>query len=154
MKKSVKSNMYRYTLERAWEKYASCLGGQKASVVCVVSRRALGEEASRALQSSFARLGYGLAPCTFLSLDNKPPLGENELFELVEALDPLVVVVTDRSSTDLLAQSFRQDIPTGRLCRVFGRDFAAFDSFESMLGDNAEKQQAWALLKSLPHVEP
>ena len=81
------------------------------------------------------------------------PLGRDDLFLVVEGIDPLRVVAADVASASALAATYRQDVPLDAHCRLFGRDAVAFRQFESLLGDDAHKQKAWALLKKLPRLD-
>lgn len=81
------------------------------------------------------------------------PLGKDDLFLVVEGIDPLRVVAADAASAGALAATYRQDVPLDAHCRLFGRDAIAFRQFESLLDDNAHKQKAWALLKKLPRLD-
>lgn len=81
------------------------------------------------------------------------PLGKDDLFLVVEGIDPLRVVAADAASAGALAATYRQDVPLDAHCRLFGRDAIPFRQFESLLDDNAHKQKAWALLKKLPRLD-
>jgi len=168
--------MYERTLEGMWEVFGDYLDGEYQSLVCVVSTAALGETATAALQSTFARLGYGRAACTFFVLqgrtssqtaipkasseqpaentpDNVLALAEEEFYTVLEGIDPLIVVIADESARNVCAKAYRQEIPAKQRCRILGREVRAFDSFEKMLANEKGKIEAWALLKTLPKYE-
>jgi len=152
----LKSNAYENILEGTWEVFGGYLDGAREALICVVSAAPLGEPAHAALQSSFARLGYGTTAGTFLSLsgtepgDGVPPLGEKEVFTVLEGLDPLMLLVTDAEAGAACSRAYGQELPLDRRSRLFGREARAFSSFGAMLDSPKGKQAAWALLKSLP----
>ncbi len=82
-----------------------------------------------------------------------PRLTKDDLFLVVEGVDPLCVVAADVASAKALAATYRQDVPVDARCRLFGRDAVAFRQFEALLDDSAHKQKAWALLKQLPRLD-
>ena len=79
-------------------------------------------------------------------------IGGEELFAVIEGLDPLCVVAGDATGAQALANAYQQSVPLDAHCRLFGRDAVAFRSFESLLGSAESKQRAWALLKKLPRL--
>ena len=72
----------------------------------------------------------------------------NDLFTLMEGVDPLRVVATDTAAAQALAAAYGQPAVPGEHGRLFGRDIVAFHRFEDLLDDATHKQKAWALLKS------
>lgn len=155
MKNSVNSNMYEVTLNSVWSLFEEYLSGEQQALIVIVSSVPLGEQAHKALQSSFDRLGYGQAACTFVV--QKPTiesaeLSDKEFFILLEGLDPKILVITDDSSAHLCGKSYGLNLVLDTRMRLFGRDVCVFSSFENMIADNASKQKAWALIKSLPKL--
>lgn len=155
MKKSAKSNMYANTLEDTWVLFADYLTGHHDALIAVVSETPLSKRAHEALQNTCAQLGYGKAAGTFVSLSGAeegeyPLLSGKELFALLEGLDPLFIIITDDEAVRRVANAYRTDIPLDKRSRFFGREVRAFSAFESMLSDDASKQIAWKLLRSLP----
>ncbi|MCL2888813.1 MAG: hypothetical protein FWE65_00130 [Eggerthellaceae bacterium] len=154
--------MYERVLEGTWELFGDYLSGAREAMLCVVSSAELGGAAKAALQSSFAKLGYGKAACTFFTLQGKascdgrdgrdglPPLAEKEIYAVLEGMDPCLLVIADAQAAKACSRAYRLDIPLDQRSRVFGREVRAFASFESMLDDPKGKQGAWALLKTLP----
>jgi hypothetical protein len=76
-------------------------------------------------------------------------LEPDQLFDLVEALDPFAVVVTDAGALQAFCQGYRCSIGVGRLARVLGRNVAVLDNFEKQLQSPEGKQAAWAVLRQL-----
>lgn len=156
MKISMNSNMYTNVLDNAWGLFGDFLRGQHDALLVIVSSVRLNEQATEALQSTFAQLGYGSAACTFVVVKDEPNpvvLSSSELFLLLESLDPLLIVVTDKEAADLFSQAYREPVPLGKRHRIFGREIRAFASFETMLESSRDKQKAWAQLKTLPGLE-
>lgn len=147
MKNSTNGNMYEETLDETWELFGAHLGGARFALVCVVSEQALDERSRAALNSSMAALSYGRNACTFVTTEY---LDEQALFLLLEGLDPLNLIVSDKNAAQAVAATYRCEIPLDEQSRVFGRTTIAFKSFSTMLDDGQDKQVAWALLKKLP----
>lgn len=76
-------------------------------------------------------------------------LEPDQLFDLVEALDPFAVVVADAGALQAFCQGYRCSIGAGRLARVLGRNVAVLDNFEKQLQSPEGKQAAWAVLRQL-----
>ncbi len=144
--------MYERTAQTTWSTFKPHLEGSFEGVVLILSKTALGTQAQRALKNSAEKLGFGERACIFCTLSNAEEVAElsrDELFDIVEGLDPLAIVAADSESIRALSEAYRTDIPPLARTRVFGRSTVAFKRFESMLGDSQDKQRAWALLKKL-----
>lgn len=154
MNNSANSNMYFHAIDVAWERFAAHLGGNRSGYICVVSNTALSDVACNALDASTERLGYGSRACTFVTLygasaSAAEPLAAHELLELIERLDPAILIAADAESARKLGEAFRTTIPMMDLSHVAGRATVAFPSFQGMLAEMQDKQKAWALLKRL-----
>ena len=167
--------MYEYASQTVWDAYADHLSGHRDSVFGVVSGRALSAEAAHALENSARKLGYGDAPCFFCTLhahaetkaisdanaggsaraSQEPSggaasvLGPADLFEVIEGLDPIVMVAADWEAARALSEAYRCEVAPMKRSRLLGRTTVAFRSFEDMLATSRDKQAAWALLKQL-----
>lgn len=144
--------MYENIARTTWSAFESHLEGTRNGVVFVLSKSPLGAEARRALKNSAEKLGFGERACIFCSLanpDGAGKLGAGELFDVVEGLDPLVIVAADSESIRALSETYRTDIPPLSRTHVFGRNVVSFKHFESMLAQANDKQIAWALLKKM-----
>ncbi|NHM13868.1 hypothetical protein GMI68_03615 [Eggerthellaceae bacterium zg-886] len=152
MKKTMSGNMYSVPLDEAWETFAAHLDGARAGVFLVVSKAAVGDGTRAALTATARSLDYGDAGATFarIEAEDGAKLDAKALFSLVEGVDPLVVVAVDGTSAALLGETYRTDVVLERPGRLFGRPLAAFADFEACLADQAAKQRAWHVLKSLP----
>ena len=146
VKESTRSNIYEANGSLVWDLYADYVSG------CAIGSRKASEAARHALESSMAALGYGGA-LAFVTLDvDDIPLGDVDLFTLVEGIDPLAVVATDATAAARLARAYRQNIPVDEACRIFCRNGVAFRDLEGMLETPEGKQRAWALFKKLPRL--
>lgn len=79
-----------------------------------------------------------------------PTLDGDALRMLVEGLDPLCIVIADHASGAVFSKAYQERCPLDAAGRVLGRSIVAFTSFASLLETPADKQRAWALLKTLP----
>ena len=157
MNYSAKSNMFSVARDTVLQKYAAQV--QPAAtpcsfLFCVVCSQAPSEAAASALAASAQALGYAQAGCFFVICYGLDP---KQLFELVEGIDPLTLVVADKDAANALGQAYRtaQGPRTLQLNRhqcVLGREAIVFSSFEAMLAKPDTKQKAWALLKKLPKL--
>lgn len=92
-------------------------------------------------------------PASAAPLDAAPPtaaLGAADIFQLVEGIDPIIVIAADEEAASALSGAYRQAVPLDSHLRLFGRHCVAFRSFERMLETERGKQLAWALLKKFP----
>ena len=148
---SVSSNIFEVTANDTLELYGEFVEGDGHALVLVASSgpKGLGTKAKAAFASSMEKLGYGADACSFatLSLPSGGSLGAQDLFTLVEGLDPLLVVATDAHTARVLSQAYRAPVATDDATRLLGRPCLTFNSFEDMLELPAEKQRAWALMK-------
>ena len=148
VKESTRSNIYEANGSLVWDLYADYVSGSRTTLACAIGSRKASEAAQHALESSMAALGYGgaLAFVTFAVDDI--PLGDVDLFTLVEGIDPLA----DAAAAARLARAYRQNIPVDEACRIFCRNGVAFRDLEDMLETPEGKQRAWALFKKLPRL--
>ena len=105
VKESTKSNIYEANGSLVWDLYADYVSGPHSTLACAIGSREASEAARHALESSMAALGYGGA-LAFVTLDvDDIPLGDVDLFTLVEGIDPLAIVATDAAAA---AEPLRQ----------------------------------------------
>lgn len=161
------STMYDAIPCMTWEKHRAHLAGSRDGTFGVISANPLNAEATRALLNSARKLGYGKNPCFFCSLriasgqiapanyteaqaaEACSSLSPSDLFEIIEGLDPIVLVAADSEATRALSEAYRTEVAPLARSRVLGRATVAFRSFEAMLAAPQDKQIAWALLKRL-----
>ena len=160
VKNLAQSNIFEAGAVEISELFGDYLEGDVTPGACVAL--ALGETSPsdavrNAIARSLAALGYGENACTFATLlpfdqdieGADIPLDAQSLFLLVEGLDPLRIIVTDRRSADLLASAYRTAFPNDSAARTFGKPTAVFRDLDVLLQTDAGKQKAWAVLKTL-----
>ena len=129
----------------------------KECVVLALSMQSLDGRTRNAIEKSLAALGFGEGSCTYATVQPKgcesslddTPLDARALFLLVEGLDPLCIIATDRQTIDLLNTAYRTEFSLDATVRIFGRPSAAFENLPALLETDAGKQKAWALFKAL-----
>ena len=147
--------MYEVNATDVLEAYGEFIDGTPSAVILVLSAKPLAPVAVNALRASFASFGYGEEACAWVTLENTDPafrgmvLGAPETMNVVEGLDPLIVVAADEQSVETLGHAYRREIPRDATSRLLGRPIAAFRDFRSMLDNEKTKQQAWSSLKQL-----
>ena len=152
MNYSVNSNMYEVNATDVLEAYGEFIDGTPAAVILVLSAKPLTPRAADALRASF---GYGEEACAWVMLENTDPafrgveLGAPETMNVIEGLDPLIMVAADQPSIDTLNRAYHTEIPVDAASRLLGRPIAAFRDFTEMLKEEKTKQQAWSSLKQL-----
>lgn len=152
MKNPANSNIYEANARNVLEAYAAFVEGTPESLLLAVCDDAPSASACEALASSAERLGFRRS-IAWLSLRpgtaDAPALSTDDVFTIVEGIDPIALVALDAASCRMLADAYRCDVPQDAHCRIFGRDAAAFRDFTAMLTDEDAKQRAWAILKRL-----
>lgn len=153
MKESTKGNIYNASERTVRELYADYVSGPASTLVCALSNHPLGAAAREAVEKSMAALGYGSA-VTFATLSvDDIALSVQDLFVLVEGIDPIAVIATDEMSAHALSKAHRGEIRPDAAGRLFGRDVVAFRNLEGMLDTPDKKQRAWQLFKKLPKLK-
>lgn len=129
----------------------------KQCVALTLSMQTLDDRTRNAIEKSLIALGFGEESCTYATVQpssrddslGDTPLDARALFLLVEGLDPLCIIATDRQTVDLLNAAYRTEFQLDATVRVFGRPSAAFGNLPALLETDAGKQKAWALFKTL-----
>lgn len=131
--------------------FLDIIHGSENSLFCIVSSASLEENTQNALIASAQRLGYSAKQLAFIVLNKQTT--PNDLLRIVEAIDPLCVVITDLVAAKTASAAF--NVPLALETREFllGRGCCCFESFESMLESEEGKQKAWACLKTLPPLK-
>lgn len=150
MKESAKSNMYEVNAESVLAAYGAFVQGTPEATVLAVASEPAAEAVRAAVESSVQRLGFNQGACAWLTLEaDGMQLGPQEVGAIAEGLDPLAVALLDAQAAELFGRTYGCELALDEATRVKGRAVAAFRSFEAMLADADQKQQAWALLKKL-----
>lgn len=143
---AAQGNIYSANREEAFARFGERLAGSEAGLVLIAFTQELAPEAREALDKSFAALGFGREACTYAKLEGLEP---QDVFALVEGIDPLCLVAADAQAATLCSQAVRQDFPLKRALRLFGREARGFASINDMMAKPEDKQLLWHLLKSL-----
>lgn len=129
--------------------FAYALEGSTDAFLLAIVEHSLSSEARNALISSAAALGWNNMP-TFLFADAQPPLTKAQIYEVIEGLDPLALIICGEQASVLVEAAYGTTVPEQGKFRLFGRDACAFKSLDTLLQTPTGKQEAWALLKNLP----
>lgn len=125
--------------------------GSEDALFCVISTFPLSDSAQAALHASAPRLGYSNRQLCFIVLSNAShTLEPQELFTMIEAIDPLCVVLTDHESVKTASVGYNTPLALETREFLLGRGCCCFESFEDLLSTSEGKQKAWACLKTLP----
>lgn len=138
--------------------------GNTDALFCVLSTQKLSDQARRALVSSAKALGYASRQCAFLRYNHELICHDEavdpedlqprarQLFCVIEALDPLSVVITDYAAVRLASTGYNTALPLETKAHLLGHGCCCFDAFEALLTTEEGKQKAWACLKALPQI--
>ena len=97
------------------------------------------------------QLGYHEKQLAFIVLSkDEQTLSPQDLFTIIEALDPQCVVCTDHEAVRVASAGYNTPLALETREYLLGRNCCCFESFEDMLANNELKQKAWACLKTLP----
>ena len=140
------ANIYGYGRAHAFEQYSDRLEGNRDGIALVIFTEQPNDAAKNALEKSFAAIGFDAGACTYAHIDDLMP---DEIFALVEGIDPLVLVACDAKAAGLYGQAVRQEFPPMRRMRLFGREARAFTQLNAMLEQEADRQAVWHLLKTM-----
>lgn len=145
--------MYSFTRNACVARFGAHLAGPTSAFFLVLAEAEMSAAETEALQKSAEALGWGEG-ATFVHMRNAEgdQLTQADVYEIVEALDPLSVVVVGSAARECVAQAFRCEVPTQGRFRLFGRDACAFNNLGGLLESEAGKKTAWALLRGLPHA--
>lgn len=140
------TNIYAYARERIMDEQGERITGNPSGVVLAVFTEPPGDAARNALDKSFQRLEFGAGACTFADLSG---LAAGDVFDIVEGMDPLLLVATDEAAASSCADALRTPFPLERQARVSGREARAFRNLNAMFGTERDRQLVWHLLKSM-----
>ena len=143
---AIETNMYGHTRARIFEEYADRLEGNRNGLVLAVFTEEPTAAAKNALEKSFAAIGFDVGACTYAQLAG---LQADEVFALVEGIDPLALVACDEAAATLCSQAVHQEFPPMRPTRLFGREARALPRINAMLDTEADRQALWHALKTM-----
>lgn len=147
------SNIYSYSRTDALKRFSPYVSGDESGLFAVVCDAGLSAAARDALEKTAASLGYGAAAPLFIDTDaDSSTIGPEDLFALLEAVDPLCIVVAQPESLQLLCRAYRIEPPAQPAFRMFGREVRAIPDMNRLMETPQGKQRAWAVLKTLPRI--
>lgn len=132
--------------------------GDSSRIALALSSEGLDEAARQAIDKSLQAFGYGPEACSFATLkpgseadgDGGAELDPQSVFLLVEALDPLFLIVADEKTAHVVAHAYRAAFGLDAPARVFGRSTCVFRNLPELVSTDEGKQKAWKVLKSFP----
>ncbi|WP_350454123.1 hypothetical protein [Slackia heliotrinireducens] len=124
--------------------FEHAVDGDPDAFACVVYAGQLADVVRTALEASFIRLEYDQ-----VCYANLAALEPGQVIALVEALDPMALVVVGRDAASVLGEAYRCQLALDDHGTLLGRPYAAFASFEEDMDQPKLKQRNWALLKTL-----
>lgn len=140
--------------------FPGVFSGSEDALFCVVSSNALSVQAHEALVASAQRLGYHAKQLAFITLNASQASTEEDpsscavtpqdLLSVLEALDPLAVVLTDHQASEMASSAYNIPLTLEQREFLLGHGCCCFESFEELLTTPQNKQRAWACLKTLP----
>ena len=146
---STETNILSPARNEILRRFGMRIEGSPEAFFLVVGNKALSAEARDALTKTALALQWS-AGATYVAFDDPAPLQKAELYEIIEGLDPVCVVLCGQHVCTLAEEAYAQEIPRNKRFRLFGHDVCALQDIEEMLADEKGKRQAWELLKSLP----
>jgi len=161
------SQSYSVSRQHILEKYAQIISGSSTGLFVALTSEPLSDAAKNALTKTAESFNYGADPVTYVDVsglekfDNRGPKNRDEtnkaastndqLFEIVEGLDPVCLVTCDDKATHLLTEAYRTQIMPMEPARVFGRSAAPLNNIDTMLETQKGKAHLWKVLRTLPH---
>lgn len=139
-------NIYAQARRSVVAKHEGRLTGNPEGLVLIVFTETLEDAAQNALVKSFDAIGLSAQSCLYAQVEGLSP---QELFELLEGIDPLALIACDEQAALVCAQAARQPFPLMRKVRLFGREARAFTRLNGMFALESDRQTVWRLLKSL-----
>lgn len=147
------SNLFEGPRRAIWNSSCRHLEGSHVGAFVIISSHPLKTQAQTALLNASKALGYGVVNTTVLTLhptSSNDALTPQEIFRVIESLDPLCVVIADIGAIEDVARAFHARLEIEVPTTLLGHYCCCFNDFEHMLSHETTKQQAWALLKTLP----
>ena len=131
--------------------FSQYLEGSEDALFCIVISSPLSAAGKNALLATAKQLGYHEKQLAFIVLSkDEQTLSPQDLFTIIEALDPQCVVCTDHEAVRVASAGYNTPLALETREYLLGRNCCCFEAFEDMLTNNELKQKAWACLKTLP----
>ena len=132
------------------ELFVDYIEGDASRPAIALSSSALEEVARDAIEKSLGAFGYASPSCTYVIMEaNGIMLDPQAVFLLIEGLDPLFVVATDKPAAEVLARAYRAAFDLDAPARLAGRPAAIFKNLSALLATGEGKQSAWRVFKTL-----
>lgn len=156
---------------QAIEAFPGSFWGSESAAWLIVSAQPLDDVTQHALRASAHALGTNPNDLAFLvvgestvmpvnatiaeiasgSVNNEDslPVAAEHLIALIEALDPLAVVLTDHTSVALASRAYHTPLALETHEYLLGRPCCCFEDLASLMERPEDKQRAWNCLKTL-----
>lgn len=129
--------------------------------ICFITLTATGAEGDRSgsataaasAERSDATAAVGadqLATTATTTSANQSIVAPRQLLEVIEAIDPLCVVLTDRKAVETASAGYNAPLSLGTKELLLGRGCCCFEDFGSLLESEKGKLSAWTCLRTLP----
>lgn len=132
--------------------------GSLNALFCVVSSVMPADLERKALEATAQRGGFTSQQTIWVTTNasikdvaesSTAALDPGDLTQLVEAVDPLCLVVLDQRAAEALSRAYNQPVRLEACDSILGRPCCAFVDFARMLQTDERKQRAWTLFKEL-----
>lgn len=114
--------------------------------ILVCYERTLDEDVSHALRASVERLELPIESLCFVDFSQ---VDSSNIYELIESLDPYMILSVHEACARVLEELYRCDVPMFESVSLQGRATRNLGNMHELLSDPAQKQLIWASLKSL-----
>lgn len=149
------SNPYEHIRLQALEPYAAFVDNPQPGALVVVgsSPEVLANPTLRtALIASAERFSYTLSDLAWISRetqrgDTPAHLEDKALLYVIEALDPIALIICDEDSAHACARAYRTHLDLDSATTLLIRPCACFTNLVFLLDTPAGKQRAWHILK-------
>ena len=139
-------SIYERQRQEACAPFEHCFVGSTNALFCVVSYQPETLPANEAILAAALRGGFVEKDTVWIRTADLEP---SDLMHVIEAIDPLCIVVLDQKATEALSRAYNQPINLAECDSILGRPCAAFVDFARMLERGENKQQAWQLIKEM-----
>jgi hypothetical protein len=132
--------------------------GSLNALFCVISSIQPTEREQKALEATAQRGSFASQQMIWVTTNvsregasesSNTTLDSADLMRLVEAVDPLCLVVLDQRAAEALSRAYNQPVKLEACDSILGRPCCAFVDFARTLQTDERKQRAWALFKEL-----
>ena len=142
--------MYTESIAPVLSAYEGFVEGSGTEACWVLTEHSASEAIRTATENTMGAFGFGPHGCGFLETS---ALGALDIRTIVEAAEPLFLIIADEFSLCLIEEGYEAKLPRQDTARLLGRDVVCFESLNELLQTPQGKQRAWALFKRLPHED-